>query len=260
MALDLIKMRREFVRGVTALKLWHAWRLQREEGSDFETVFAKRVKIQAMTVFAPDPASDKAEDAEGWERVLSELRGLYEGRRADTTSASIEAEGLELLSPYLEPCLARDVAVAIKWLEDAVGCFRYEYHTFYPEPDGDDYLTLHFRNAYQPDSPFKHIPEMVESLREIGKRAAVERPDVTWVQCATWVNSVPAYAGLFPQSWTDTSLPGKPGNHTGWWGQFMDRRGGFHAKNAQQFRDTGKFPYQHRMCRCTVTEFNDHLA
>jgi len=259
MPCSALEIRREYVQGVTKLKLWYVWRLWKREGVDFEIAATKRVGICRLTVFGGDEGRGRSEDTVGWQNVLGDLREVFERHRADATSTEIEAEGLALLWPYLEPCLERDVAEAAQWLANPFGCFKYEYRPFYAEPESADHLTLHVRNAYRPDSPFRHVSGMIESLRAIAACAPRERPDVTWVQCATWLNSFPPFAKLFPQVWTDTALPGQPGNHMGWWGQFMDRRGGFHAENARRFRDSGQFPYMHRLCRCTISELRDHL-
>ena len=250
---------REFVLEVTKLKLWYVWWLLKHEGVAFETALTRRVGICQLTVFGGNRERGRPEDVAGWRVVLGELEDLYRRHGAGSSSEEIEAEGLALLWPYLEPCIERDAAEATAWLAESFGCFQYEYRPFYAEPTSTDHLTLHVRNAYQPESPFRHVPEMVDSLQAITKRAEHERPDVTWVQCATWLNSLPPFARLFPRSWTSLSLPGLPGNHTGWWGQFMDRRGGFHATNAREFRDTGHFPYEHRMCRCPLADLREHL-
>jgi len=253
------EIRSEYVQEVIKLKLWYVWRLHKCDDVDFETAATKRVGICRLTVFGGDEAQGRAEDTEGWESVLRELREMCERHAADVTSAAVEAEGLALLWPYLEPCIERDVAEAAQWLADSFGCFKYEYRPFYADPNSADHLTLHVRNAYQPDSPFEHLPEMIESLLTILSRAERERPDVQWTQCATWLNSLPSFARLFPQSWTDTALPGQPGSHLGWWGQFVDRRGGFHAENARRFRESGQFPHMHRMCRCMISDLENHL-
>jgi len=192
--------------------------------------------------------------------LLRDLRRLFERHTADETTEVIEAEGLKLVWPYVEPAIERRLAETERWLKEAVGCFRHEYRPFYAEPNSKDHLTLHVRNAYQPDSPFHHLPEMAASLREILSRAERERPDVMHVQCATWLNSFPPFAELFPRSWIETAQPGAPGNHSGWWGQFMDRRGGFHAENARRFRETGQFPFQHLLCRCSIAHMRQHVA
>ncbi|NOY83203.1 MAG: hypothetical protein GXP31_19590 [Kiritimatiellaeota bacterium] len=249
----------EYTRELAKLKLWYAWRLWKHEDVDFETAITKRVGLVRMSVFWGDDPRTGPRDADGWNAVLDKLRELYERHENDSTSARIEAEGLALLWPHLEPMIERDLEVTARWLADAVGCFQYEFRPFYAEPDSEDHLTLHVRNAYQPDSPFRHFPEMVADLLEIVSRARRERPDVSMAQCATWLNSLPPFANLFPPSWVETAQPGIPGNHSGWWGQFMDRRGGFHAANAQRFRRTGRFPFRHLLCRCSIPELRRHL-
>ncbi len=251
----------EYVRELTKLKLWYVWWLRKHGGLDFDTAVEKRVGIVRMSVFrGDDPRNPGPEDVGGWERVLAKLRGVYEKHKDAPTSDDIEAEGLKLLWPFLEPAIKRDLAETAQWLRDAIGCFQYEFRPFYAEPDSEDHLTLHVRNAYQPDSPFQHFSEMVDSLKQVVSRAELERPDVNMVQCATWLNSLPPFARLFPSAWIENARPGFPGNHTGWWGQFMDRRGGFHFVNAQRFRKTGEFPYRHVLCRCTTSDLLRHLS
>lgn len=46
-----VEVRPEYVREVTRLKLWYAWRLQKHEGLPFEAAVAKRVGICQLTVF-----------------------------------------------------------------------------------------------------------------------------------------------------------------------------------------------------------------
>ncbi len=258
--LHIVKTHWEYVRDLAKLKLWYVWRLLKREEVDFEAAISKRVGIVRMSVFwGDDPRSPGPADADGWSRVLAKLRAVYEKHEHDPTSEAIESEGLALLWPYLEPAIERRLAENERWLEQAIGCFQYEYRPFYAEPDSEDHLTLHVRNAFQPDSPFQHFSEMVASLQEIVSRAERERPDVERVQCATWLNSFPPFARLFPRSWIGTAQPGAPGNHSGWWGQFMDRRGGFHARNARQFRETGQFPFMHLLCRCAIADLRQHL-
>ena len=251
----------EHARELAKLKLWYVWWLQKHEGLDFETAVSRRVGLLRMTIlWGDDPGDPKPADLDEWRRLLTDLRNLYEKHDGDATSDVFEAEAVALLWPFLEPAVERDLSVAAQWLKEGIGCFQYEFRPFYTEPSSEDYLTLHVRNAYQPDSPFKHFGQMVASLREITSRAKKERPDATMLQCGTWLNRLPPFAGLFAASWLKAAHPGAPGNHTGWWGQFMDRRGGFHSRNGRQFRETGEFPFSHLLCRCSIADLNAHLA
>ncbi len=255
-----LETRREYVRELSKLKLWYVWWLRKQGEADFETAITKRVGLWQMTLFWEGPAGQRPEESPGWRELAMALREVFDAHDSAAGSSAVEREGLALLSPHLEAALERDLSVAARWLEDAIGCFSYEFRPFYAEPESDDHLTLHVRNAHQPDSPFQHASELVANLQQVVSRAESERPEVEWAQCATWLNSLPPFARLFPPVWTETSRLGAPGNHTGWWGQFMDRRGGFHAANARRLRETGQFPYTHRLCRCPVTDLRRHLA
>jgi len=135
----------------------------------------------------------------------------------------------------------------------------YEYHPEYFGPPQPDLLTLHFGNAFAPESPFRHEGELRAGLREIARRTRAERPDVVRVQCASWLNNVERFTRLFPPEWdrsgTDCPLEG----HTGWWGQFTDRTGGLHAGRTAEFRATWSFRCPNRHCRCVLDALEDHL-
>ena len=137
--------------------------------------------------------------------------------------------------------------------------FTYEFHPEYFGPPEPDLLTLHFRNAFAPDSPFEHEHELRAGLREIIRRTRTERPDVTRVQCATWLNNVERFTHYFPLDWqqsgTDCPLEG----HSGWWGQFIDRTGGVHPARVAEFRKTWQFRYSNRHCRCSLDALEKHL-
>ncbi|MCD6360942.1 MAG: hypothetical protein J7M38_08745 [Armatimonadetes bacterium] len=249
----------ELFRKLAALRLWYLRRVIEDEGLDPAEADHLRVGLFRMTVFAGNATLGIPENRAGWEAVLPELVALYERRAEDADTTELEREGLELLWPHMEPVIAWTIAADARFLEKAIGCFQHEFRPCYADPDAGDHLTLHIRNAFAPDSPFHHLPEMADSLLEVTARAARERPDVEWIQCGSWLNSVPPFASLFPPSWSESAQPGAPGSHMGWWGQFQNRRGGFHERNAARFRATGQFPYQHLLCRCPVAELNEHL-
>ena len=83
------------------------------------------------------------------------------------------------------------------------GCFKYEFHPHYSDPKSADYLTLHIRNAYAPDSPFAHLTDMAQTLADLIKQAEAKRPDVKRAQCGSWINDVPNFTTLFPPAWND---------------------------------------------------------
>jgi len=61
------------------------------------------------------------------------------------------------------------------------------------------------------------------------------------------------------EGWPRTA-PIALGMHLGWWGQMLDRTGGFRARNNGRFlRETGRFPFQCVTCECTVEGVEAHL-
>jgi len=256
---DPIAERTEYTRELTKLKLWYVWWLGRNEDVDFDAAMQSHVGIARMTSFWGDAANKSLADPEGWQRVADELRAVFAKHAGESSADEIETEGLDLLWPYMASGVQKYVNHMQQWLKNAVGCFRYEFAPYYADKESGDHLTLHVSNAYQPDSPFEHVPEMVESLKEILKRSREERPDVDRAQCGSWLNSFPPFAGLFPPSWVEDARPGQPGGHAGWWGQFMNRRGGFHFGNARRLRKTGQFPFRHLLSRCRTADLQDHL-
>ncbi len=249
----------EHARKIVALKLWYVRWLIVNEGMAFDDAVRNRVGLFRMTTLAGSPARGLMEDPEGWTELLAQLGEIYRRHASDADSRAVEAEGLALLWPHAEPVVAWEAQSFEQFLANATGCFQYEFTKYYADPTQPDHLTLHIRNAYRPESPFHHLPKIADSLREIIARAATQRPDVYWVQCGSWLNSMPPFASLFPPSWIETAQPGRPGSHMGWWGQFQDRRGAFSERNARQFRATGQFPCGHQLCRCRIDKLREHL-
>ena len=89
---DAAAIRRDYVRRLVALKLWHVWRLHKD-GIDLRTALTERVDLCRMSTFIEGTESREPLDAEGWQRVLDELAAVYARHDADATSGEIEAEG-----------------------------------------------------------------------------------------------------------------------------------------------------------------------
>ena len=45
----------------------------------------------------------------------------------------------------------------------------------------------------------------------------------------------------------------------GYWGQFTDRHGDFHARNGVLLRETGEFPFPNLSCECSIEKVLSHL-
>ncbi|NOZ22755.1 MAG: hypothetical protein GXP25_16880 [Planctomycetes bacterium] len=196
---DSLAERTEYVREVTKLMLWHVRQLIRREDVDFDTAVSSRVGINRLTVFWGTPRNKTLADPDGWKRIVRELRGVFfKQHENDPTTDAIETEGLELLWPHLEPVIEAHVAEDARWLSDSFGCFRYEFVPYYGNKGSKDHLTLHVRNAYQPDTMFQHVPELIGSLQEIvgrAKRCRVRSVRIVVEQPASLCRTIPSSLG-----------------------------------------------------------------
>lgn len=238
------------------LKLWHAATLAEAREMTLEDAVRHRTGLFHLTIFAGAQELDLSEDRTGWAEMLSRLRAESE-EAADIDD--FEHLGLRILWPHAEPMVEVEAVRFEEFCSTADGPFKFEIANYYAEDHAPEHVTLHIRNCYRPDSLFEHQDHIRQSLRAMIEQAAALRPDVGWLQCGSWLNSLAPFARLFPESWSETAVPGKPGGHMGWWGQFQDRRGGFHEANARRFRATGEFPYRHLLCHCTIEELRRHL-
>ncbi len=240
-----------FITDLTRLQAWFAWHLLNHAGIGFDEVIENRVFFHAL--------AHKVSDQEG-DEWKNRCHKRYCDQGVDPHTAALEEWVLTQNLPFIRKHGEEEYLKGwVKPLSTPFFGFSYEYHPEYDAEGATDLLTLHFRNHFIPDSPLNHRDKLLEGLRMIVSQVAMERPDVKTAQCATWLNSVKSFASLFPPEWASEAIPGNPGNHMGWWGQFMDRTGGLHARNAERLRSTGEFPFQHRKCTCSIARLREHL-
>lgn len=246
----------DWLQRLIRLKLWHAATVTASGELTLEDAVRQRTGIFHMTIFSGPRELGLEEDRQGWAEVLRRLR-VERDEAADIEE--FEHRGLLTLWPHAEPMIEVEIARFDEFCSTAEGPFTFEIANYYADDHQPPHLTLHVRNCYRPASLFEHRPQTRQALLAVIERAADLRPDVAWIQCGSWLNSLPPFAKLFPHSWTETAIRGKPGGHMGWWGQFQDRRGGFHEANARRFRATGEFPHRHLICHCRIEELKQHL-
>jgi hypothetical protein len=244
-----------FIRDLVELKLWYVWHLVKVQESSLADALA-------WTSFSGKCASP--EDGDGphgageWDRLRGALEELLEAH--GPCSDPFQESGMDLLWPHIEPGIAERTAVLDRrWEQGVVGCIRYEYPAVKGKADPGDSVIIHFRNTMRPESPFSHRRLLIESLQEIIARTGQTHPHVSQVQMGSWLNSFPPFLSLFPEAWDASGLMGGPGGHMGWWGQFMDRTGGLHARHARMFKTRGAFPFRARSCRCSIELLEGHL-
>jgi hypothetical protein len=90
--------------------------------------------------------------------------------------------------------------------------------------------------------------------------AKAKQPEVETVHCGSWLNALKPFQELFPPEWAASmTAPSELRYHYGWWGQFIDRTGGFNRRNGEKLRATGKFPFPCVGCRCSTASLRAHL-
>lgn len=153
----------------------------------------------------------------------------------------------------LKPWCARELdAASVSWpstrpFAGAIGPFQFELAQYHVDPQAPHHLTVHARNCYRPESPFDHADRLRTSLLSVLDEAGERRPDVEWIQCGSWLNSLPSFAALFPPIWREAAR------------RDVDRRGALHERMATQFRRTGQFPFAHLLCRYRIEQLRRHL-
>ncbi len=189
---------------------------------------------------------------ERWDRIKQELIALYDEHEGERDSALLEKECYETLRPYLEPRFEQNSRPLRKGPGRPYGCWGLTLQ--------DNVVGLHFQNAYRPNNPFVNREDLISDLRDGLRKMKKRYPDATTLSCSTWLNGFEPFLEFLPASWRENMiLGGDYGWGWGYWGQYMDRRGAFHRRNAESFRRTGKHPYRSCQCSCSVDEALAHL-
>lgn len=248
-----IEQRKTLLKDMTALQLAYVAHVTGHEDKAFIDVFNQRTELYSYSEFYLKDVP--AETNSAWQNIV---RHLYEIWREHGDKALADSAWF-VLQKHFEPRIVPDLIQAQKYLASSFAGFTYEFHCEYFGPAQPDLLTLHFRNYFAPDSPFHHRPELINALLQISDEVQKKRPDITRVQCASWLNNLPPFYEIFPRAWFETSTVCPIEGHNGWWGQFVDRYGQLHEKNAARFEQTKTFLYPNRHCRCDMLQLKKHL-
>ena len=233
---ELDPIRVNYVREFIKLSLWYVDKMVREEGMSFADAVNKHANIYRYTSLYDGEHNPATSDVgPPWQAMLCRLEEIYDSHRGDRTTSGFEEEALCFLWPYLEERARSEgnPVDALKREDRPYECWSYGYR--------EDQLNIHIDNLYQPESPLSGmIVQFVASLIRMLQDSRSRRPEIETVRCSTWMNTEPRFQSLFPRSWVENAGPKREVRHTyGHWGQFMDRRGDFHARNAKILRETG---------------------
>jgi len=238
--------------------IWHVWDLARRKENPIPPWEAldKYVDIYRLTVYNEknlNPAWVKDFNDPKWDELKRRIISVIDKYSREPDTQKIETECMAFLWPLMEAKIECDSRPGQKRPKSPYGCWRYDI--------SNEFIDLHFGNAVQPKSPFDDMPALAADLLRLLKDAKSSLPQLTKVRCGTWLNNLPAFLSLFPPSWPLTKAGGVTGlgSGLGTWGQYIDRRGAFHLKNAQEFRANGRHPYFGFSCHCGYAQAVEHL-
>ena len=246
-------IRVHYVQAFTRLSLWYANKRLQDNFGDLEDTVNVRVNLYRNTSLYDGSRHPAAGDEDpAWNEIVAALGEIFNQYGNDPEA--VETRGLALLWPLMEARLQKKGTEQSRSEGRPYECWSYDYKN-------EGRVSIHIGNVYQPRSPLSDMqPQFAASLIRLLRDSQVRRPDVKVVQCGSWMNSAPRFQMLFPETWRQSAEERTEVRYTmGTWGQFMDRRGDFHAKNGAILRQTGEMPFASSLCKCTIEETLDHL-
>ena len=194
----------------------------------------------------------------GVRKIEASLLDLYRRTQNDADSNAFESEGLAVLWPRLEAKARLLEPEGFNRLPKSTQCGSLRYDA--PKPETPRRIFFHIGNAVCPKSIFDDPAYLPECLRCLMRRSAAEF-GADSLETSTWLNSYPKWLSLFPAEWREHLGPEMRDVRIGmgYWGQFVNAAGGFNAKHARLFRETGRFPFPPRHSWCTFAALEKHL-
>ena len=242
-------IRANYVKEFTKLSLWYVHKRLCESDNDFEDIINTRVNIYRNTLLYDWKRHPSVEDVgPEWRAILAQLKEIFNRYRNNKSTEQLEEECLSLLCPHL-----RKHSSSSSRENRPYECWSYDYR--------GNRVNLHIYNVYQPKSPLSemYIP-FAASLIQLLRDTQRERSDIEIVHCGSWLNSMPPFQALFPEQWKRNGRLVSEVRYTmGYWGQFTDRHGDFHARNGVLLRETGEFPFPNLSCECSIEKVLSHL-
>lgn len=247
----------DYLRQMLRLKLWFLPRwLAAHPDEPFVDALRTRVDIYRKLDLNPGGINPSFLDWDDprWQALEQAAAALYDQHRADP--AAFEAAAYDLFEPQVEARAPRDYADLSRLDGYTYGSLRYD-----PPREGSPRVWLHIASTIRPRSLFADPAYLPACLRAVLRRAEAEH-GASELGCGTWLNEHPAWLALFPAEWHANLLP--PDEDVRWhyafWGQFINARGAFNVRLAEQFRATGRLPYRPRIGWCGFAELRQHLA
>lgn len=244
-----------YTTGIARLMVHHVWHLAHRSEDDrvaTDVALDERVGICRL---ATGSRPFELTDTELWDGLKAQLAEQIDVYADAADSAGLEDACWAILEPFVTPRIGEECERKLEWKKRPFGSWTYALQ-------GRKTVDLHFANASRPRSPFKGKTRArtIADLLALFENARSEHATASRVRCGSWLSCFPPFNALFPEAWGRSYKPVlKAYTSAGWWGQYEDRRGALHVRNAQALRDTGQHPYLHGSAVCTIDSAIDHL-
>jgi hypothetical protein len=242
----------EYIERLFPLMLEHVWYMKEQgklpvQDELFRSGWICRLVTLDSRVLDPE----KQNEIPGWPEIREYLvRYLAECTKEKQVRGMID-RCMKILLPLLE----RRFENGCRFPERKFHSWWYTIH------DDETHLALHLVNAYQPESPFNHLPHFLNAMLAAVEDAIGYYPAIRIVSCGSWLNGVPKFQKLWPENFRkDQRIINETGGlGPGIWGQYMVSDGRFDEEKAGQLRRTGKHPFALTEGRSPVLEVVQHL-
>lgn len=243
---------RTYVMGVVPLLLEHIWQLKTNNNSSAQDELLNCAWISRLITLDKrvlDP--EKQDEIIGWTEMRTDLiKNIDQCKEKKGVPFMLE-ECMKGIVPVLEKRFKENYHFPVR----SFHCWWYTIH------DDDTHLALHLINAYQPDSPFQHLNHFLTTMLQAVEHAIAAYPHIQKVSCGSWLNQVPKFQRLWPDSFQqDQKILNETGGFgPGAWGQYMTTEGGFNEAKADSLRRTGKHPFALTEAHSSLEEVTAHI-
>jgi hypothetical protein len=243
---------KNYVPGIISLILEHVWRLKTDNHTSAKEKLDNCAWIGRLITLDKRVLDDeKKNDIGGWSELKDILLKYIDDCKSESALPFLVANCMQVISPIIEKRFIENYHFPPRMFH----CWWYTIH------DNNTHAAIHLVNAYQPDSPFDHFPHFVSTMLQAIENAVKNYPDLKIVSCGSWLNQLPKFQQLWPESFKENQkiINETGGFGPGAWGQYMTTFGGFNEKKANVLRKTSKHPFTLTEAKSPLKEVQIHL-
>ena len=243
---------KNYVPKVIYLMLHHVWQLKRNNNTSASEEFMNCAWLgRLITLDKRVQDKEKQNNITGWKELKDYLTKCIDNCTGESALPVAIADCMQAIIPVIEQRFEENYFFPKRMFH----CWWYTIH------DDNTHLAIHLVNAYQPESPFDHLHHFASTMLQTIEEAVKNYPDIKIVSCGSWLNRLPKFRQLWPESFKEDQeiLNETGGFGPGAWGQYMTTDGGFNEKKANELRRTGKHPFALTEAKSPIDEVVIHL-